>query len=102
LIFLDYILDKLKNGRPAGISLRNLASDYKTETGTILDRTELKEFMQLYNGLYFDKANNCIDRIKIKNETIKILLKHGSIREYLNQQGNIVERKFKKGNWSKG
>ena len=86
LIFLDYILDKLKNGRPAGISLRNLASDYKTEMGTIIDRQELKTFMQLYNGLYFDKVKSSIDRLKIKDETTKILLKYGSIREYLNQQ----------------
>lgn len=88
LIFLDYILDKLKNGRPAGISLKNLASDYKTEMGTTIDNSEQKEFMQLYNGLYFDKANNSIGRIKIKDETTKILLKYGSIREYLKQQEN--------------
>jgi hypothetical protein len=88
LIFLDYILAKLKNGRPAGISLRNLAGDYKAEMGTTLDREELKEFIQLYGGIYFDKADKSIDRLKIKDKTIKILLKFGSIREYLNQQGN--------------
>ena len=88
LIFLDYALDKLKNGRPAGISLRNLVSDYKTETRRTLDNSEQKEFMQLYNGLYFDKAENSIDRLKIKDETTKILLKYGSIREYLKQQEN--------------
>jgi hypothetical protein len=94
LIFLDYILDKLKNGRPAGISLRNLASDYKTEMGTTLARNELKEFMQLYNGLYFDKAENSIDRLKIKNEAIRILLKYGSIREYLKQTDKNYLRKL--------
>lgn len=88
LIFLDYILDKLKNGRPAGISLRNLASDYKTEMGTVLDRQELKEFIQLYGGIYFDKAEESIDRLKIKDKTTKILLKYGSIRDYLKQQEN--------------
>lgn len=88
LIFLDYILDKLKNGRPAGISLRNLASDYKTEMGTTIDSQELKEFIQLYGGIYFDKVKKSIDRLKIKDKTIKILLKFGSIREYLIQQGN--------------
>lgn len=91
LIFLDFILDKLKNGRPAGISLRNLASDYKTEMSTTLDRTELKEFEQLYDGLYFDKVKSSIDRIKIKNKTIRILFKYGSIREYLKQQNNNQE-----------
>lgn len=102
LIFLDYILDKLKNGRPAGISLRNLVSDYKTEMGTIIDRQELKTFMQLYNGLYFDRVKSSIDRLKIKDKTIKILLKYGSIREYLKQQGNIDERQIKIKRLSKG
>lgn len=86
LIFLDFILDKLKDGRPAGISLRNLASDYETAMKTMLDNNELKEFVQLYDRIYFEKVKTSIDRIKIKNEAARILLEYGSIREYLKQQ----------------
>ena len=86
LIFLDYTLDKLRNGRPSGISLRNLASDYKSEMGTSLSYDELKEFMRLYDGVHFDKAKESIDRIIIKNKAVRILLKYSSMREYLKQQ----------------
>lgn len=88
LIFLDYTLEKLRNGRSSGISLRNLASDYKSEMGTSLDRDELKEFVQLYDSIHFDKVKESIDRLIIKKEAVRILLKYGSIREYLKQQAN--------------
>lgn len=98
LIFLDYTLDKLRNGRPSGISLKNLASDYKTEMGTSLDHDELKEFVQLYDGVHFDKVKESIDRLIIKKEADRILLKYNSIREYLNQKrlGTAIERPRKK------
>ncbi|HSO88743.1 MAG TPA: hypothetical protein VLQ91_19475 [Draconibacterium sp.] len=92
LIFVDYILVKLKNGRPAGISIRNLASDYKTEMGTTFDSQELKEFIQLYDGLYFNKFKSSIDRLNIKNNTVRILSEYGSIGEYLKQHGNNVNK----------
>lgn len=86
LIFLDYTLDKLRRGRPSGISLRNIASDYKSEMKTMLNHDELKEFAQLYEDIHFEKVKESIDRLIIKKEAVRILLKYGSIREYLSQQ----------------
>lgn len=88
LIFLDYTLDKLRKGRPAGISLRNIASDYKSEMGTLLSYDDQKEFMRLYDGVHFDKAEKSNDRIIIKNKAIRILLKYGSMRDYSKHQAN--------------
>lgn len=84
LNFLDYVLSKLKNGRPSGISLRNLADNYKLETGITLSRDEQKEFIQIYDEKWFTKEN--IDRLKIKQQSIDVLYEYGSIGEYLKQK----------------
>lgn len=86
ILFLDYVLKKLKNGRTAGISLRNLSSDYKTEMGTTIGSSEQKEFLQLYDGKWFNKE--AIDRIKITRFAIDTLAECGNVREYFNKYNN--------------
>jgi hypothetical protein len=83
LLLLDYLLVKLKTGRPSGISFNNILKEYRSEMGTTLDGDEQREFWVLHEGKYFEHINNSIDRIKLT----------GKAKEYFNQS-SLVNREM--------
>jgi hypothetical protein len=82
LKFLDFILPILKDKYPDFISVGDLNSMYKKQTGIDLGYRELPIFVDKYENVYFEKVSK-MKHLRIMTDYIEIIEIHGSLSKYL-------------------
>ncbi|NVN94548.1 MAG: hypothetical protein HXX18_04595 [Bacteroidetes bacterium] len=82
--FLDFSLKKLNEVYPNGKQISTLASEYKHETGILINNKEQIHFLELYNYKHLCQLGTSWV-YKISPETKKIVDRYGSYSAYIKE-----------------
>lgn len=82
--FLDFSLKKLNEVYPNGKQISTLASEYKHETGILINNKEQVHFLELYNYKHLCQLGDSWV-YKISPETKEIVYRYGSYSAYIKE-----------------